>query len=65
MALGQIFLPVIRFSPVSIIPPMLHTHHIHVALTRGTNGRSLGTFQKQRSTENWGAFDIKVLSLSL
>ena len=30
------------FSPVSIIPPMPHTHlHLHVAFTRMTNGRSL------------------------
>jgi len=26
VALGQVFLPVFQFSPVSIIPPMLHTH---------------------------------------
>jgi hypothetical protein len=26
VALGQISLPVLQFSPVSIIPPMLHTH---------------------------------------
>jgi hypothetical protein len=26
VALGHIFLPVILFSPVGIIPPMLHTH---------------------------------------
>jgi hypothetical protein len=46
-ALGQVFLPVLQFSPVSIIPSMLHIHlHLHVALTRRTNGRSLGTFQK-------------------
>ena len=35
------------FSPVSIISPMLHTHlHLHVALTRRTNGWDLGTFHK-------------------
>jgi len=29
----------------SLIPPMLHTHlHLHVMLSRRTNGRSLGTF---------------------
>jgi len=34
-------------SPVSIIPSMVHIHlHLHVAFTRRTNGRSLGTFQK-------------------
>ena len=26
MALIQFFLPILRFSPVSIIPPLLHTH---------------------------------------
>ena len=26
VAMGQVFLPVLRFYPVSIIPPMLHTH---------------------------------------
>jgi hypothetical protein len=30
--------PVLRFSPVSIIPPVLHTDlHIHFVLTRRTN----------------------------
>jgi hypothetical protein len=27
LTLGQVFLPVLLFSPVSIIPPMLHTHY--------------------------------------
>ena len=26
VTLGQLFLPVLQFSPVSIIPPLLHTH---------------------------------------
>jgi len=43
--LGQVLLPVLLFSPVTIIPPMLYAHlHLHVVLTRRTNGRSLGTF---------------------
>jgi branched-subunit amino acid transport protein len=30
VVLGQVFLQVLRFSPVSIIPLMLHTHlHLH------------------------------------
>ena len=46
-ALGQVCLPVLQFSPVSIIPPTLRTHlHLHVALTRRPNKRSLETFQK-------------------
>jgi hypothetical protein len=42
------FSPSTSVSPVSIIPPMLHTHlNLHVALSRRTNGRSLvRTFQK-------------------
>jgi hypothetical protein len=31
LALGQVFLPVIRFSFVSIIPPMIDTH-LHLIL---------------------------------
>jgi hypothetical protein len=46
VALGQVFLRVLGFSPVSIIPPMVHTHHLHAALTRRTKGQSFGTFQK-------------------
>jgi hypothetical protein len=47
--LGKGFLLVLRFSPVIIIPPMLHTHlRLHVALTRRTNGRSVGIFQKTK-----------------
>ena len=47
VALGQGFFRVLRFYPVNIIPPILHTHlHLHVALTRRTNGRILGTFEK-------------------
>ena len=34
LALEQVFFPVLLFSPVSIIPPMLQTHlHPHVSLT--------------------------------
>lgn len=37
--LGQVFLPVFRFSPVIIIVPFLHTHlYLHVAFIRSTNG---------------------------
>jgi hypothetical protein len=34
--------------PVNIIPQMLHAHHhLHVSLTRKTNGRTLGNFLKE------------------
>jgi hypothetical protein len=47
VAVEEIFLRILRFSPVSNISPMLHIHlHLHVTLARSTNGRSLGTFQK-------------------
>ena len=45
--LWKVYLPVLLLPPVSIIPPLLHSYlRLHVALTRRTNGRSLGTFQK-------------------
>jgi hypothetical protein len=48
-----VFLPVLRSSFVSIIPPMLHTHlRVHVAVTRRTNGRRMGTFRKTMTFRN-------------
>jgi hypothetical protein len=42
-------LRVFRFSPVSIIPQMLHAHlRLEVFVTRRKNGRSLGAFQKAK-----------------
>jgi hypothetical protein len=41
----QVFVRVVPLYPVSIILTMPHTRlHLHVALTRRTNERSLGTF---------------------
>ena len=49
VALGHIFLRVLGFSPVYIIPPLLYTRlQLHVAVTRKENGRRLGTFQDVR-----------------
>jgi hypothetical protein len=46
-AVKQGFKQIIRVSPVSIIPTVLHTIlYPHVAPSRKTNGRNLGTFQK-------------------
>jgi hypothetical protein len=40
--------PPLRFPPVCIIPSMLHTHlQMHVACTRRTNGRKLGTIHSE------------------
>jgi len=44
VSLGRVFLPVLWYYPISVIPPMLHTHlHLRVALTTRTKARSLGT----------------------
>lgn len=41
---GEVFLRVLRFSLVSIIPSMLHNYlYINVLLITRTKGRSLGT----------------------
>ena len=41
------FSPGTSVSPVSITPPMFHTHFdLQVDLTRRTNGRNLEAFQK-------------------
>ena len=57
---GHIFLQVLRFSPVTIIPPVPHTH-LHVILIR-TNGRSLIIFQKQCVFENlWSLIQPDIL----
>jgi hypothetical protein len=43
VALGYVLFRLHRVSPVSVIPPMLHTHlHLNTAVTRRTNGRTLG-----------------------
>jgi hypothetical protein len=64
VAPGQSFLRVLRFSIVSIIPPMLQIHlNLYVALEWRTNEESPGTFQKQSCFGNRRALDRKVLSL--
>jgi hypothetical protein len=53
-----------RFSPLSIIPTMLHTHiYLHVSLIGRTHGRSLGNLQNQSSFGNRGSLVREVLSL--
>ena len=57
---------VLRFSQVSFLLPLLHIRlHLHVALTRMTNGnKAWEPSKKQWSFGNRVALDIKVLSLS-
>ena len=62
---GQVLLPVLRFSLKSVILPLILAYrHLRVALTRRTNGRILGTFQKAMLLCKPGSFGQKVLSLS-
>ena len=57
VALGQAFLRMSRFSPVSIIAPMLRTHlRLDAALTKRTNGQS--------SFGNRAALGTQILALS-
>jgi hypothetical protein len=44
--LGQVCLRVIRFLQASVTSPKFHTLHLHVALARSKNGRSVGTFKR-------------------
>ena len=53
VALGQVFLRVLRYSPVTIILPIFHIH-LHAALTERKNGRSLGTSQKRNALSEIG-----------
>jgi len=41
---GSIFC--LQFSPVRVIPRMLHTHLLYVALTRRTNGWNMRALRK-------------------
>jgi hypothetical protein len=48
------------FSPVTIIPPKFHTrHHLPVALSSMTNGRSPGTSQKLRRFRQSGNIECE------
>jgi hypothetical protein len=50
LTLGQVLHRVVRFSLVSTFPKILNVHiYPHVALTRKTNGRGLGTFPKSNA----------------
>jgi hypothetical protein len=50
VALGQVFLQVLKFFPGSIIPSMLHAHlHLHATVIRRTSKQSLGTFKERHA----------------
>ena len=63
VALGQVYLRALRYTPVSIIRPILHPLRLHVALIRKTKMRGLGTFQKKKCCSiNRAALDRKLFS---
>ena len=77
VALRQVVLRVLRFSPV-IIPPVFHTHHLNVTLNRRTidvtlnrrtTGRCLGTFKQSRAVsdigEHWTEQYFQIISSDL
>jgi len=77
VALRQVVLRVLRFSPV-IIPPVFHTHHLNVTLNRRTidvtlnrrtTGRCLGTFKQSRAVsdigEHWTEKYFQIISSNL
>jgi len=54
-AMGQVSFPVLRLSPVSIIPPMPHSDlRLYVALTRCRNRRIQGILQEAALLRNSG-----------
>ena len=60
VSLWQVFLRILRFSPVNIISPVLHTHlRLQVVHTRRTNGRRLKNFQKAMLFQKSGALGRK------
>ena len=63
VTLGQVFLPVLRFSPVIIIPSILHTNFRLLLLLQGRRGKAWKASKKQRSFVNRGPLDGKVLPL--
>jgi len=64
VAMEHGFLQVLRFPPVTIIPPMLYIHlHFNTTQFRKTSGRSVGSLKRSSALSDiWGALDRKVSS---
>jgi hypothetical protein len=59
--IGTDFFSSVSIFPVSIIPPILHVHlYLFVALTKRTNGRSLGTVQQAMLFRKSGSFETSL-----
>jgi hypothetical protein len=55
VALGHIIPQYFGFPLGSILPPLLHPHHVQTALIRRTSGRRLETFKQSNVLRNTGA----------
>jgi hypothetical protein len=53
LTLGQVFLRVLRLSHVSVIPSVRHTH-LHVSITRRTNGAKPGNLPNNNAVLGMG-----------
>jgi len=67
LTLGQVFLVVLRYSPVRIIPPMLHIHfYPDTNVVRRTSGQSVAFSNKavvcQMPGERWTARNFSHLA---
>lgn len=61
ITLGQVFLVLLHYSPVSIIPPMIRAHfHLKTSLCRRTSGRSVGISEQSSGVAEWPALGILV-----
>ena len=64
VGLGKVFLRVLPFSPVSIIPFMLYTHlYLHVAVKGGQKGEAWEPSEKASALPSRAAIDSKVVSI--
>ena len=66
VTLGQVFLWVLQFSPLYIIPTLLSTHlYLHGSRTRRTNGLNPANFPKKKKSalSEIGSIDYKIMSL--
>ena len=60
VALGEVSIRVLQFSPLNNIPPILHNHlHLHVALSTRPNERSLETFENAMLFRKSGSMGSK------
>ena len=63
VAMGQIFIQLLWFSPVTIIPPMLH-RHLYTTFIRRISGRNLETYQSYTNSGKNSSSVLKLLIAS-